>query len=200
MIFKKTSLLLTTMCLSSSVFAANSYVSDELFTYTLNGPGTKYKILGRVHAGDKIDILTTSKGYTKIKDKRGRSVWINSNAVSHKTSLKEQLKELQTKYSKLEKKLLSEEEKSHKNKIELEKNLNLNTNKVLELKETNILLSKKLKETQIINKSINNKLDKERNELLMRWFSYGGIVAGVGLLLGLLIPTLIPSRKKKSSW
>jgi len=34
----------------------------------------------------------------------------------------------------------------------------------------------------------------------MRWFSYGGIVGGIGLLLGLVLPSFIPNRRKQSRW
>ncbi len=34
----------------------------------------------------------------------------------------------------------------------------------------------------------------------MQWFMYGGGVLGLGLLLGLVLPHLIPSRKRKDRW
>ena len=61
-----------------------------------------------------------------------------------------------------------------------------NENKVQELQTTNANLSAELQKV------------KEENKLLITWFTYGGIVAGGGLLLGLILPSLIPSRKKYS--
>ncbi len=40
--------------------------------------------------------------------------------------------------------------------------------------------------------------DKQR--IIMQWFMYGGGVLGLGLLLGLVLPHLIPSRKRKDRW
>ncbi|STQ09229.1 SH3 type 3 domain-containing protein [Enterobacter cloacae] len=36
--------------------------------------------------------------------------------------------------------------------------------------------------------------------IIMQWFMYGGGVLGVGLVLGLVLPHLIPSRKRKDRW
>lgn len=197
MIHKKVTITLAIISLYSSAFAAN-YVSNDLFTYTHSGPGSKYKILGVVNAGEKISVLDRSSGFTQIRDTKGRKVWINSKYVSNQVGLKEQLEKLKIQYSKLDEKLNSFEDKANKNKLNLEKDLNSNINQVEKLKETNTLLNKQLKEVQEKNDSLNDLLDNEKNELLMRWFSYGGIVAGLGLFVGLVLPSLIPSRKKRS--
>jgi len=191
MIKKRFSILFTTVCLSTSAFAANYYVSDELFTYTHSGPGTKYKIVGIVNAGEKIKVVSTSENaqYTQIIDSKGRNVWMSSKYISNQPGLKKQLEELKISYSKMD-----------KNKITLEKELATNINQVQELKKLNSSLSKELKQVQQKNEKLNEKLDKEQNELLMRWFTYGGIVAGAGLIFGLILPYLIPSKKQKARW
>ncbi len=191
MIKKRFSILFATVCLSTSAFAANYYVSDELFTYTHSGPGTKYKIVGIVNAGEKIKVVSTSENaeYTQIIDSKGRNVWMNSKYISNQPGLKKQLEELKISYSKID-----------KNKITLEKELATNIKQVQELKKLNSSLSKELKQVQQKNEKLNEKLDKEQNELLMRWFTYGGIVAGAGLIFGLVLPYLIPSKKQKARW
>ncbi len=191
MIKKRFSILFITVCLSTSAFAANYYVSDELFTYTHSGPGIKYKIVGIVNAGEKIKVVSTSENaeYTQIIDSKGRNVWMNSKYISNQPGLKEQLEELKISYSKMD-----------KNKINLEKELATNIKQVQELKKLNSSLSKELKQVQQKNEKLNEKLDKEQNELLMRWFTYGGIVAGAGLIFGLILPYLIPSKKQKARW
>lgn len=202
MIHNKISQLFALFCFATSVLSANHYVSDDLFTYTHNGPGTQYKILGIVDAGEKLEVLSVNKkaGYTEIKDKKGRHVWINSEHVSNKPGLKKQLENLNTKYQKLAEKLRVSQEEATKNTNALEKSLHSNIKQVNELKKINISLNKELKEITLVNESIKDKLDNEKNELLMKWFSYGGMVAGIGLFIGLILPSLIPTRKKKSRW
>lgn len=202
MIQKKVTLLLIMICLSTSSFAAN-YVSDELFTYTHNGPGTQYKIRGLVHAGDKLHVLSVDKdkGYTQIKDDKGRSVWVNSKHISNKPGLKQQLEKLNAKYLNLTKKLSTSEDQANENQLNLENNLKENISQVMKLQKENLALKKELKTMQSTNNSLNERVDNEKNELLMQWFSYGGMVAGIGLVLGLILPLLIPSRKQqKSRW
>ncbi|SQA97611.1 SH3 domain-containing protein [Cedecea neteri] len=46
----------------------------------------------------------------------------------------------------------------------------------------------------------NVQLDDKQRAIIMQWFMYGGGVAGFGLLIGLLLPHMIPSRKKKDRW
>ncbi len=41
--------------------------------------------------------------------------------------------------------------------------------------------------------------DSEKREIVIQWFIYGGAVLGAGLLLGLLVPFLIPRRRRNNS-
>ena len=43
--------------------------------------------------------------------------------------------------------------------------------------------------------AVNLQLDDKQRTIILQWFMYGGGVAGVGLLLGLLLPHLIPRRR-----
>ncbi|MFT0149516.1 TIGR04211 family SH3 domain-containing protein [Salmonella enterica] len=47
-----------------------------------------------------------------------------------------------------------------------------------------------------------NNIDTTWNQrtIIMQWFMYGGGVLGIGLLLGLVLPHMIPSRKRKDRW
>lgn len=105
---------------------------------------------------------------------------------------------MKVQYSQLDEKLRTFEDRANENKASLEENLSSNINQVQELKQTNADLNAELKKIKEENESLNNLLDNERNDLLITWFTYGGMVAGAGLLLGLILPSLIPSRKRNS--
>lgn len=198
---KTTLLLLLIMSLVLSANAATRYVSDDLHTFTHSGPGNKYKIIGRVNAGEKIKLIKTNKntGYTQIKDSKDRESWINSQYVSRHPGLKERLAKLEIKFTKLNTKLHTDKDKATKDIARLEASLKSRSSQVREFKNTNLALNEKLQEVQALNDNLNEKLDTEKNDLLMTWFSYGGMVGGIGLFLGLILPSLMPTRKR-SRW
>ena len=48
--------------------------------------------------------------------------------------------------------------------------------------------------------SLNRTINGMDESNLMRWFTYGGLVAFGGLILGLIIPYLPKRRKRQDSW
>ena len=187
--YKTNFLLLILIFISSVANAATNYVSDDLHTFIHSGPGTKYKIIGSVNTGDRIEVIRKESNFTLVKDSKGRSGWINSKYVSNKLGLKERLPKIENELTQLKTQL-----------DEYKGNLNSKGSQITNLENTNLKLNKQLEEIQTQNRKLESKLDTKKNDLLMRWFSYGGMVAGGGLLLGLLIPYLIPKRRSKSRW
>lgn len=202
-IMKRTTLiLLLIISLSSVANALTRYVSDDLYTYMHTGPGTKYKIIGSVNSGEKIKVLKTNKnaGFTQIKDSKGRTGWIRSKYTSRQPGLKERLEKLEVKFTNLKAQLHTAKEKANTDIANLEDNVNSHSNKVRKLQSTNTKLNKQLQQIQALNDNLNEKLDTKKTDLLIRWFTYGGMVAGAGLLLGLILPSLIPNRRKRNRW
>ncbi len=68
------------------------------------------------------------------------------------------------------------------------------------LKEENQKLKNELIVAQKKVNAANLQLDDKQRTIIMQWFMYGGGVLGVGLVLGLVLPMLIPSRKRKDRW
>ena len=68
------------------------------------------------------------------------------------------------------------------------------------LKEKNQKQKKGLIAAQKKVTPANLQLDDKHRTIIMQWFMYGGGVLGVGLVLGLVLPLLIPSRKRKDRW
>ena len=200
MIKKRNFLLLVLTCITASLSAATHYVSDDLYTYIHSGAGTKYKIIGSVNAGEHIKTINSQNGFTLIQDSKGRKGWINSKYVSSTLGLKERLPKLEEKLALLNEQVNTAEDRANKNKADLEKNLKSRNDQVLRLQKTNASLKEELVKIKEENENLNSKLDTKKNDLLMRWFTYGGMVAGAGLLLGLLLPILIPGRRSKKRW
>ncbi|SQC16255.1 arylsulfatase [Klebsiella pneumoniae] len=68
------------------------------------------------------------------------------------------------------------------------------------LKDENQKLKKRAGCPQKKVNAANLQLDDKQRTIIMQWFMYGGGVLGVGLLLGLVLPHLVPSRKRKDRW
>lgn len=68
------------------------------------------------------------------------------------------------------------------------------------LKDENQKLKNELIVAQKKVNAANLQLDDKQRTIIMQWFMYGGGVLGVGLVLGLVLPHLIPSRKRKDRW
>ncbi len=180
--------LMSVLFVLPTLSSAAYYVSDDLYTYTHSGPGYKYKIVGRVDAGEHIVVLSRDGEFLQIKDSKGDVGWINAKYVSSKLGLKERLPKLESQLTDLETQLNEARDKIARDKIKLDENLKSYKSQLSELQKL-----------QELNAELSQKLDNQRNEQLMTWFTYGGMVAGGGLILGLILPFMMPNRRK-SRW
>ena len=65
------------------------YISDELFIYIHTGPGKKYRILGTIIAGSKVQITgSIDDGYSEIIDDKNRTAWVESKYVTTQPGLR----------------------------------------------------------------------------------------------------------------
>lgn len=173
----------------SSLFLYGTYISDELHTYVHSGPSTKFKIIGIVNAGEHIAVIKREGDFVQIKDSKGRTGWINSKYVSSKMGLKERVPKLEKQVAELKEQLDTANGKISKDRSSLSKH-----------QKTNQAQLKQIKELKQENEILTQRLDAQRNKQLMTWFTYGGMVAGGGLIFGLIMPYLIPNRNKKRRW
>ena len=201
---RKFSCLLWMSALISLPLQAESvrYVSDDLFTYLHSGPSNQYRILGSVNAGDSVEFLQESnKGFTQIKDAKGRTGWINSKFVSTTPSVKERIPQLESKITELNSQLTQLDQQRANEKDTFENTLDSRQQRIDHLTEENDTLKTTLAELKAENSQLSQRMDEKQNDLLMRWFSYGGLVAGIGLVLGLILPHLVSRKpKRRNGW
>ena len=88
--------ILICLC-AQQVLADTRYVSDNIFTYIHNGPGTQYRILGSVKAGEPLEVkaVNNDAGFTQVVDGRGREGWIKNSELQAEISLRERLPQVQ---------------------------------------------------------------------------------------------------------
>lgn len=179
----------------------DSYISDNLYIYLHSGPGTQYRIMGSVDAGTKISIMEDKQenGYTQIIDDRGRKGWIESKFISYKQSLKLLVPLLNAELTKVKAALANATSDATAKTQGLIESLELRNTQLRELEERTTELNQKLIDSETEIRELRAQIDTQKDDLLMRWFTYGGMVAGAGLLFGLIMPHIIPRRKKRNS-
>jgi len=195
---KLLSLIVMTLFLVPASYAQNRYISDNLFTYMHAGPSNQFRIIGSVNAGDKVNLVNADRkaGYSQIIDSKGRKGWVESKFVSKVPSMAERLPLLEKELSDVKEKLAAARQTSDQEKAGLVESLAARNSQIKELESSQSEMNKQLLSSQDEVRELRAKLDTQKEDLLLKYFMYGGGVAGLGLLFGLLLPHMLPSRKK----
>jgi len=180
--------------------SSSHYIRDDLFIFMHTGPGRNYRfmhtgpgrnyrILGSIEAGTPITVLSRDNDaeFTQITDDEGRKGWVESKFVSNTMSQAEQLPIISEKLAESQSGLQAAQSENAK----LRQQLNDARQKVSKLTTTNDEQA-----SQIIR--LTAKVESANKDELVTWFTRGGIVAGVGILLGVML-TYLPKRKRRNS-
>lgn len=198
---KKLLLLACTILLSMPALSQTRYVADNLFTYMHSGPSAKYRIIGSVNAGDKVTLVQTNKdsGYSEIKDPKGRTGWIESRFVSSVEGMVTRLPRLEKELEATKAELAGFNEKAAQEQEGLVRSLDSRNQQIAEMEENFTKVNDQLMLAQSEVRELRAKLDTQKEDLLLKYFMYGGGVAGLGLIFGLILPHVMPRRKRSPS-
>lgn len=166
---------------------ASAYISDDLFIYMHSGPGTNYRILGSVTAGSAVSILNTDSeaGFTEITDERDRTGWVKSEFVSE-TSIRSAVEDLANQLDAAQ----SSTQDQSDTILRLESQLRA-------AEQQNAELGQQLEEQVQKAAQLEQQISTQTTDAEKEMFYRGGIVAGSGLFVGILL-TLVLRRKKRS--
>lgn len=194
-------LVLASMLAIPAAFAQDRYISDKLFTYMHSGPSNQFRILGSIDAGDKVTFLKADKstGYTQIQDSKGRKGWVESRFVTSKESITLRLPRIEKELTEVKAKLANARSNADQEKAGLIDSLDTRNTQIAELEQGYSDMNQQLTAAQEEVRKLRAKLDTQKDDLLLKYFMYGGGVAGIGLLFGLLLPHIIPRRKRSPS-
>lgn len=190
------------VCLATSnAFAAQRYIADNLFTYMHAGPNNQFRIIGSVNAGDKVNLVDTNKesGYSQVVDSKGRKGWVESRFVTRQASMAERLPKLEEELASVKEQLSNARKNSDEEQAGLMQSLDSRNAQIKELENSYSDISQKLTSSQTEIRELRARLDTQKEDLLLKYFMYGGGVAGGGLLLGLILPGIMPRRKKSNN-
>lgn len=184
--------------LAAPTFAQDRYIADKLFTYMHSGPSNQYRILGSIDAGEKVKLLDVNKdsGYSQVADERGRTGWVESRFITREVSNALRLPALEKELAEVKKQLANARQNADNEKAGLAESLELRNQQIADLERNYGDISKQLTDSQTEIRELRAKLDTQKEDLLLKYFTYGGGVAGIGLLLGLVLPHIVPRRKR----
>ncbi|HDL6937230.1 TPA: SH3 domain-containing protein [Yersinia enterocolitica] len=196
-------LTVLSLTLSLSAYAEEKrYISDELDTYVHSGPGNQYRIVGTLKGGDEVTLISVNDGtnYGQIRDSKGKTTWIPLDQLSETPSLRVRVPDLEQQVKTLTDKLANIDNSWNQRTAEMQQKVAASDSVISELQKENESLKNQLIVAQKKVSAVNLQLDDKQRTIILQWFMYGGGVAGIGLLIGLVLPHLIPSRKKNNRW
>nr|WP_202598184.1 MULTISPECIES: TIGR04211 family SH3 domain-containing protein [Vibrio] len=184
--------------LAAPALAQDRYVADKLFTYMHSGPSNQFRIIGSIDAGEKVKLLNTDKetGYSQIVDERGRNGWIESRFVTREVSMAVRLPQLEKELKEVKNQLANARQNADSEKAGLVDSLEIRNKQIADLEQSYSDISQQLIASQTEIRELRARLDTQKEDLLLKYFIYGGGVAGGGLLFGLVLPHIIPRRKR----
>ena len=169
--------------------SSSHYIRDDLFIFIHTGPSRNYRILGSVVAGTPITVLeeNSETEFTQITDNEGRTGWVESRFVTSTMSQAEQLPKLREALTQTQDSLQTAQSENAR----MRQQLNDARQQVSELTTENESQANTIKR-------LTAQVDNADNEEMVMWFTRGGIVAGAGILLGVLL-TFIPKRRRRNN-
>jgi SH3 domain protein len=197
-------IVLLFLCIASSLINAQAlaqepndsdgeirYISDDLFTYLHAGPGRNFRILGTVVAGTRVTLLQedTEKSFVEIIDDKQRTGWIDAEFISVSRSVRELVPGLQQQVEETQQTILQQREGN-----------DLLNQQIADLTSQNTNLKKKLSNAEKENAKITQTLADYDQTAQMEWFTRGGIVAVISLLLGIILTYLPKKRRRNDNW
>jgi SH3 domain protein len=197
-------IVLVFLCIASSLLSLQSlaqepndsegeirYISDDLFTYLHAGPGRNFRILGTVVAGTRVTLLQedAEKNFVEIIDDKQRTGWIDAEFISVSSSVRALVPGLQQQVEDTEQTIQQQRVSN-----------DLLNQQIADLTSQNTNLKTKLSDAEKENAKITQTLADYDQTAQMEWFTRGGIVAVISLLLGIILTYLPKKRRRNDNW
>ena len=167
------------------------YITDDLFTFMHSGPGRNYRILGSVQAGTRITVLQVNQeqGFVEMIDDQQRTGWVQLEYVTNQQSMREQVPGLLSQVSELQQTVANQKT-----------NNDLLSQQVLDLTSRTTQLNDEVEKAKRLSSQLQRELDMLDQSAQMEWFTRGGIIAVIGIILGVIIAYLPKKRRRNDQW
>lgn len=166
-------------------------IMDDLTVFLHTGPSRNYRITGTIVAGSPITILAREGDpeFVQISDDEGRTGWVEARFISTSGSIRAELPALRQAINDVR---ASNTTLQQQNQRLREENATL-TQQSQRLAQQ---LEGALQEQQTLQEQLQRVDQKE----MIEWFTRGGIVAVVCILLGILITFIPKKRRRNDQW
>ena len=182
---------------STQAFAAD-YIAENLSTYMRKGAGNQFKISGSIQAGEPVTVLDKKDNFVLIRDSRNREGWVLASEISQTASPRELIPQLQQEVQTLTAKLKNMDGDWQRRTAEMQRRSQDAEKQSSNLFEENAQLKRELEIVKNKNRNLEIMQDAEKRTIAIQYFIYGGSVLVVGLLLGLIIPIILPKRRSRN--
>ncbi|ALP39616.1 TIGR04211 family SH3 domain-containing protein [Aeromonas schubertii] len=185
---------------ASQSMAETRYVSDNIYTFIHGGPGTQYRILGSVKAGEQLELAGPSEGgFVQIIDGKGRSGWVKGDDLQSGPSFRQQVAQLQQQLDELKGRLQNLNGDNERLFAQKDGAIAQQKQQITELQSQLKQRDAQMASLKEQNDALNQSYDNREHDMQMDWFIRGGLMVGAGLLAGLLLP-MLPRRRRGDRW
>ena len=206
------------MCLFMPVsYAKTQYVTDVLYITLRTGPGDAFKVLKAMKTGTKLEVIEENEeGYSLVRTDSGQEGWASTKYLVDEPVSMLKLVDLQAamdsltkeygalkKISSTSKKRIKELEKDRKRLESSNTNLTNENGKMKTISAKPLELAKHNDELKAANEASESKiaaLEAENSEYkeggVRNWFLAGGGVLLLGVIVGLVLPSMRWGKNK----
>lgn len=169
----------------------SGFIVDSLSTALRSGPGNEYRTISSIRSGEAVTVIgdNPANGFLKIRDIQGNEGWLAGDYVTFTASPKANLEALKQQLSQQEMMVAQFDQERQQLQAAVTK---AETERDEALKAAE--LAKKTAE------QLTARLAEENPELLNNKMVIGGGILGAGLLLGLILPAIMPRRRRNDRW
>lgn len=180
--------------------AESRYVSENIYTYIHGGPGTQFRILGSIKAGEPVEVQGQGEGgFLQIVDTKGRSGWVKADDLQSTPSFRQREAEQQKTIDELKGRLQNLNGDNERLFAEKDETIKSQQQQLDSLKAQLKRQTDQIDTLKQQNEALNQGYDNREHDMQMDWFIRGGLMVAGGLVLGLLLP-MLPRRRRKDRW
>ena len=190
--------LLCSLLWVSQAGAATRYISDDVYAFLHAGPSNQYRIIGSINSGEAVEFLGRNNDteYVQIKDIDGRTGWIDGRFLQTEESFRSRLPALEKALSDARDQLDTLDERHAQDVADKVNLIERQQQELATLKARLNELNSSHQRLSSENERLTSLMDNKEHQMRLDWLVHGGLVAGVGALLGFVLP-MIPLRRRR---